>query len=45
MDAIIAEMIAAGEISESDRVHCVHWEKSQAESGTGSHEEALKTLT
>lgn len=44
MDAIIAEMIEAGEISESDRVHCVHWENAKPEPGRMTHEDRLKLL-
>ena len=44
MDAVIGEMIKAGEISESDRVHCVHWEVAKPDPGTMTNEERLKFL-
>ena len=42
-EAMIDRMIEAGEITEADRVRCVHWEKAK---GTGdySHEQALAFL-
>ena len=42
MEQAIAELIAAGELREADRPHCVHWTKASTPPGT--HEAALEWL-